>query len=411
MPQTREHFDICRLLRRAARRHRADQDRRSPTPTCVELAALEVRELVAGSFLDEAPIVPVSARTGEGLDALRGVAGRAGRARRRPRDAGGAARLPVDRVFSMRGFGTVVDRHPGVGHAARRGRAAGPARRAHRQGARPAGARRRRAPTAVAGERVAVNLAGLEVADVPRGSVLATPAALPADAAGRRRADRAARRRRRSSTARGCACITARPRSSRGSSVAGDVGVVCPASARHRPACGSSARPCSPAAIASSCAPTRRWSTIGGGVVLDPDPPRIGVAHARGRRRASRRFSAGDDPMTTRARRCGRCWPMPGSPARPSIALLAQRLGLTAGARCGPARGRARRATARWSPRRRLGRVAARRWRRRWRRCWPGSRRSTAAAAAGRGRAARRSPHALVAADAAGRSSTGWSPS
>src|SRR3954451_21112307 len=70
MPQTREHFDICRLLRVPAglvaltKTDLADAD-------MLELARLEVRELVAGSFLEGGEIVPVSARTGDGLDALR----------------------------------------------------------------------------------------------------------------------------------------------------------------------------------------------------------------------------------------------------------------------------------------------------------------------------------------------------
>ena len=70
MPQTREHFDICRLLHVPAglvaltKADLVDAD-------TLELARLEVRELVAGSFLEGAPIVPVSAKTGEGLDALR----------------------------------------------------------------------------------------------------------------------------------------------------------------------------------------------------------------------------------------------------------------------------------------------------------------------------------------------------
>src|SRR6059036_4215237 len=70
MPQTREHFDICRLLHvptglvALTKADLAD-------PEMVELARLDVREMVAGSFLDGAPIVPVSVRTGEGIDAFR----------------------------------------------------------------------------------------------------------------------------------------------------------------------------------------------------------------------------------------------------------------------------------------------------------------------------------------------------
>src|SRR5688572_25271695 len=70
MPQTREHFDICRLLR-------ADQGLVVITKSdlvddeTLELVQLEVRELVKGSFLEKAPMLPVSARQGTGLDQLR----------------------------------------------------------------------------------------------------------------------------------------------------------------------------------------------------------------------------------------------------------------------------------------------------------------------------------------------------
>jgi selenocysteine-specific elongation factor len=105
-PQTREHFDIARLIGidrgviALTKADLADADMR-------ELAALEVRELIAGSFLERAPVIPVSARTGEGLPAL--VEALAAQARPEARLArAGVVRLPVDRVFSVKGFGTVV---------------------------------------------------------------------------------------------------------------------------------------------------------------------------------------------------------------------------------------------------------------------------------------------------------------
>jgi selenocysteine-specific elongation factor len=106
MPQTREHFAICRLLgieRGVIVLSKADLVDRD----ALEVASLEARELVAGSFLEGAPVLPVSARTGAGLDALRralvGLAGATGAHAER-----GSARLPIDRVFSVKGFGTVV---------------------------------------------------------------------------------------------------------------------------------------------------------------------------------------------------------------------------------------------------------------------------------------------------------------
>src|SRR6516225_9823062 len=106
MPQTREHFDICRLLSVPAglvaltKADLADGEMR-------ELATMEVRELVAGSFLEGAPIVPVSAKTGDGMDTL--VAALIEVSRRAiGRESQGVTRLPIVRVFTMKGFGTVV---------------------------------------------------------------------------------------------------------------------------------------------------------------------------------------------------------------------------------------------------------------------------------------------------------------
>ena len=106
MPQTREHFDICRLLDirsgviALTRCDLADA-------TMQDVAESDVQDLVAGTALAAAPIVRVSARTGEGIEALRSALVRCA-STRRVRDADVPARLPIDRAFSMRGFGTVV---------------------------------------------------------------------------------------------------------------------------------------------------------------------------------------------------------------------------------------------------------------------------------------------------------------
>ena len=99
-------FDICRLLGLRdglvvlTKSDLVDRD-------TVELVSLEVRELVAGTFLAHAPIVAASAVTGAGLDEVR--AELVALARRLPsRRASGVVRLPIDRVFSVKGFGTVV---------------------------------------------------------------------------------------------------------------------------------------------------------------------------------------------------------------------------------------------------------------------------------------------------------------
>jgi selenocysteine-specific elongation factor len=106
-PQTREHFDICRLL--AVRRGitvltKADLVDRDT----LDVVRLEVEDFLRGSFLGAPqPILAVSSRTGAGLkDLQQALVEAAGEIA--ARDAGAIARLPIDRVFSIKGFGTVV---------------------------------------------------------------------------------------------------------------------------------------------------------------------------------------------------------------------------------------------------------------------------------------------------------------
>jgi selenocysteine-specific elongation factor len=106
-PQTREHFAICKLLGiptglvAITKSDLVDRD-------ILELVRLEVEELVAGSFLEGKAIVPVSSTTGAGLDALR-VAIVQSVAAVDDRDASTRVfRLPIDRVFTMKGFGSVI---------------------------------------------------------------------------------------------------------------------------------------------------------------------------------------------------------------------------------------------------------------------------------------------------------------
>lgn len=276
MPQTREHFDICRLLgvgRGLVVITKADV----AEPGMTDLVAAEVRELVAGSFLEGAPIVAVSARTGDGLDDLR--ARIAGLARTVPsRNATGPARLPVDRAFTLRGFGTVV-----TGTLVR-GTLAVDAELVLLPDERPVkvrglhvhgGAR----PHAAAGERVAANLAGVDVAEVRRGSVLAPAGAFAVT----RRADvhltmlpgMALKHGARVRVHQGTAELLARV------SVAGAAGLV--ESGGHADV---RLRFEAPAVLArGDRLIVRSYSplvTVGGGVVLDPLPPRPGVRTPRG---------------------------------------------------------------------------------------------------------------------------------
>ncbi len=174
-PQTREHLDVCRLLGvrtglvALTKADLADEEMR-------ELVTLEVKELVKGSFLEASPVVPVSAVTGEGLGELRQTLEAAAR-EVRPRSSTAFFRLPVDRAFSMRGFGTVVTGTLASGSI----REGDPVeilpsgRQARVRGLQVHGESRKEA---LAGQRTAVNLQGIEVAEVGRGVVLAPPGAM-----------------------------------------------------------------------------------------------------------------------------------------------------------------------------------------------------------------------------------------
>ncbi len=174
MPQTREPFDICRLLQIPAgvvaltKADLADQD-------TIELARMEVRELTAGSFLQDAPIVVVSSKTGSGLDELRRALIQVSSAVR-VRDRDGQTRLPIDRVFSIKGFGTVVTGTLVAGTLQEDSELVVlPTDRAVKvRGLQVHG---HRSPTADPGRRVAVNLGGIEVSELSRGDTLCVPGA------------------------------------------------------------------------------------------------------------------------------------------------------------------------------------------------------------------------------------------
>jgi selenocysteine-specific elongation factor len=175
MPQTREHFEICRLLGvhdgviAITKIDVADAD-------TVELVKMEVREMVAGSFLADARIVTVSSKTGEGLDDVRlALADIARRARRR--SDGGGVRLPIDRAFSVKGFGTVVTGTLLSGSVRADDELVRlPEERSVKvRGVQVHG---ESAPVARAGQRVALNLGGIDLGEIGRGDSLLTPATL-----------------------------------------------------------------------------------------------------------------------------------------------------------------------------------------------------------------------------------------
>ena len=175
-PQTREHFDICRLLgieRGLVALTKSDL----VDAAAIERAGAAVATLVKGSFLEGAPVIPVSAVTGEGLPRLReGLAALAGHRARSDRED--VARLSIDRAFTMRGFGVVVTGTL-VSGAIAVGDALSVLPAAHAVRVRGLQAHGRSAERVVAPHRVAVNLAGLDLADVRRGMTLATIATLP----------------------------------------------------------------------------------------------------------------------------------------------------------------------------------------------------------------------------------------
>ena len=170
MPQTREHFEICRLLD-------VRQGLVVLTKTdlvegeLLSLVRAEAEELVAGSFLEGAPIIPVSARSGFGLDELRAALRQI--AKDIPaRSADFVTRLPIDRAFTMKGFGAVVTGTLVAGEIS-----AGDelellptGRRVRARGVQVHGASVSRAQP---GQRTAVNLAGVDVSEIDRGMVLA----------------------------------------------------------------------------------------------------------------------------------------------------------------------------------------------------------------------------------------------
>jgi len=175
MPQTREHLDIIQLLqinRGVVVLTKVDL----VDGEWLDLVKSEVREFLQGSMLENAPLVEVSAVTGQGIDELlRVIDGQAARVKERP--SAGRVFLPVDRVFSVTGFGTVVTGTLWSGEL-RPGEAVEIMPRGLSTRVRSLQVHGKNVRSARAGQRVAVNLTGLEVEQVSRGSVLAATGSL-----------------------------------------------------------------------------------------------------------------------------------------------------------------------------------------------------------------------------------------
>ena len=173
-PQTREHFDICRLL--AVRRGitvltKSDAVDRET----LDVVRLEVEEFVKRSFLDSenSPIVAVSSRTGAGLDDLKQALIKIA-SEISSKDSNAIARLPIDRVFTMKGFGTVVTGTLVSGTIGKEQQLEifPSGRQVRVRGIQVHG---QPAEQAVAGERTALNLTGATTEKLARGMTLAPP--------------------------------------------------------------------------------------------------------------------------------------------------------------------------------------------------------------------------------------------
>jgi selenocysteine-specific elongation factor len=171
-PQTREHFDICRLLgvrRGVVALTKADL----VDADTLGLVRLETEEYLRGSFLENAPIVPVSVKTKAALGDLKSELLRVA-AQIAEKNASRYFRLPIDRAFSMRGFGAVVTGTliSGSVKAGDEVELFPGGRRLRVRGLQSAG---KNLELAVAGQRTAVNLAGIEHTGLRRGMALAAP--------------------------------------------------------------------------------------------------------------------------------------------------------------------------------------------------------------------------------------------
>jgi selenocysteine-specific elongation factor len=175
MPQTREHFEICRLLGVETGLIVLTKSDLADNET-VELVRSETEELAVGSFLESSVIIPASAKTGEGLDSLRSTLAAAAEKVGR-RDQLVVARLAVDRSFTKKGFGTVVTGTLASGEL-REGDELDLMPQGRTVRVRGLQTHGRSVKTATAGNRVAVNLAGVDHDEVARGMLLAEKGAL-----------------------------------------------------------------------------------------------------------------------------------------------------------------------------------------------------------------------------------------
>jgi len=176
MPQTREHMEICQLLRVKKGLVALTKIDLVDDPEWIEMVKEDVAEFLVGTFLENAPIVPLSAATGEGIEEFKKVLTRLVE-EAEPRSSDGPFRLSVDRVFSMRGFGTVVT-GTSISGRLQIGAPVIVYPSGHKTKVRGIQVHNEDVEEVLPGQRTAINLQSTERALIQRGNVIATPGAL-----------------------------------------------------------------------------------------------------------------------------------------------------------------------------------------------------------------------------------------
>lgn len=178
MPQTREHMEICELLRVKQGLVVLTKIDLVDDPDWLDMVREDVADFLKGTFLEGAPILLVSAATGEGIGELKQALTRLYE-EVEPRSVEGPFRLPVDRVFTMRGFGTVIT---GTSMSGRL-RIGDPVMiypSELKSKVRGLQVHSKEVQEVLPGQRTAINLQGMERALIQRGDVVATPGAVVA---------------------------------------------------------------------------------------------------------------------------------------------------------------------------------------------------------------------------------------
>lgn len=178
MPQTREHMEICQLLRVKKGLVVLTKTDLVEDPEWVEMVKDDVTTFLKGTFLEGSPIIPVSAVKGEGIEELKLALDKLV-ADVEPRSTEGAFRLSVDRVFSMKGFGTVVT-GTSLSGKLKTGDPVTIYPEEHRTKVRGLQVHNLEVQEIFPGQRTAINLQGIERLLIQRGDVIATPGALVA---------------------------------------------------------------------------------------------------------------------------------------------------------------------------------------------------------------------------------------